>query len=305
MIQNPNNNLTVLPWYRQSENEFYTIDKNEFNSNKSYAYGTVYPLICPSNFILPFQIIRDSSLSTVITKVEIIDLNLSTVFDGFNFKDITSEMLDTGLEIKEFPDQGYNILIYAGIFPLPENLPQGQYYLKITMDDEFYYSELITFVADVKGFLKIEWKDFEDLVFDVGRIVYQDTPFKNILYLKTELGKPEYTFEEEGETRDGYFFPEKQISEKTYKFIALAPEYLCDVMRLIRMADYIMITDYLGKKYKCDTFLITPKWEVQGDLASIECEFQTNTVVKKIGKGFVITDGGGFNNDFNNDFNNN
>ena len=84
----------------------------------------------------------------------------------------------------------------------------------------------------------------------------------------------------------------------------MAPEFLCDVMRFIRMADYIHITDKYGRKYDCDMFLITPKWQTQGDLANVEIEFKTATVAKKIGRGY-ITPGtkGDFNNDFNNDFN--
>ena len=150
-----------------------------------------------------------------------------------------------------------------------------------------------------------QWWDVENLVFDAGQIVYQNPNFRNVLYLCTELGKPDYVFEEEGEERDGYFFPEKQISEKTYKCTILAPEYLCDVMRFIRMADYVVVTDKYGRKYNCDTFLITPKWQTQGNLASVEIEFQTDTVVKKIGRGYIISNKGDFNGDFNNDFNNN
>lgn len=73
-------------------------------------------------------------------------------------------------------------------------------------------------------------------------------------------------------------------------------------MRFIRMADYIHITDKYGREYDCDTFLITPKWQTQGDLASVEIEFETATVVKKIGRGIITTTKGDFNNDFNNDF---
>ena len=75
-------------------------------------------------------------------------------------------------------------------------------------------------------------------------------------------------------------------------------------MRFIRMADYIHITDKYGMEYDCDTFLITPKWQTQGDLASVEIEFKTNTVVKKIGRGYIISNKGDFNGDFNNDFDN-
>lgn len=177
----------------------------------------------------------------------------------------------------------------------------------MTLSDgvQTWYSEMFTVVQDVSGYLKIQWWNIENLVFDAGQIVYQNPNFRNVLYLCTELGKPDYVFEEEGEERDGYFFPEKQISEKTYKCTILAPEYLCDVMRFIRMADYVVVTDKYGRKYNCDTFLITPKWQTQGNLASVEIEFQTDTVVKKIGRGYIISNKGDFNGDFNNDFNNN
>jgi len=50
--------------------------------------------------------------------------------------------------------------------------------------------------------------------------------------------------------------------------------------------------------------LITPKWLDQGDLASVEAEFQCGTVIKKIGKGLIQPQQtAAFNNDFNNDFN--
>ena len=80
---------------------------------------------------------------------------------------------------------------------------------------------------------------------------------------------------------------EKQLSEKTYRFTVLAAEYVCDVMRFIRMADSIVITDKYGRTYNCDTFLMTPKWETQGNLASVEVEFQTNTVAKRIGRAYT------------------
>lgn len=285
MIQN--NNFSVLPWYT-------SID--EQNHRKSYAFGNVYPLFTPKNKLLPFQFMRstraDNITSVVLFKKE-----------GTQVATITQQMIETGLQIVRFPALGYDVVVYPGILPMITNLFPGQYYLRITDGVETWFSEIFTTVNDVSGYMKIEWSDAENMVFDAGQIVYKNPTFVNVLYLNTELGKPEYVFEEDGETRDGYFFPEKQISEKTYKCVALAPEYLCDVMRFIRMSDFVIVTDKYGRKYDCDTFLITPKWETQGDIASVEIEFQTATVVKKIGRGVTIQNNGDFNNDFNNDFN--
>lgn len=284
----PNNNFSVLPWYTSI---------NEQNHRKSYAYGQIYPLITPANYFLPFQIMR-ATRSDVVSSVK---LYYKT---GELVADITQYVNDTGLEIVKFPGKYYDVIVYPGILPMPLNQFDGIYYATLSDGQQTWYSEMFTVVQDVSPYLKIEWYDIENAVFDAGTIVYKDTKFKNVLYLNTELGKPEYKFEEDGETRDGYFFPEKQISEKTYNCTILAPEYLCDVMRFIRMSDYVFVTDRYGAKYQCDTFLITPKWQTQGDLASVEIEFDTQTVVKKIGRGFIIAQRGDFNNDFNNDYNN-
>ena len=285
MIQN--NNISVLPWYTSIEQQ---------NHRKSYAYGTIYPLFTPKRTLLPFQIMRNTS-SRDITRAQLYDKN------GVLFADITTALKETGLQIVPFASLGYDVIVYPSLLPFAIDTPDGIYYAYMTDGVNVWYSEMFTIVGDLSGYLKIEWYDVENFVFDAGQIVYQNPKFHNVLYLCTELGKPEYPFEEEGETRDGYFFPEKQISEKTYRCMALAPEYLCDVMRFIRMSDKVFVTDKYGRQYDCDTFLITPKWQTQGDLASVEIEFETASVAKKIGRGY-ITPGrkGDFNNDFNNDF---
>lgn len=287
MIQN--NNISVLPWYTSIEQQ---------NHRKSYAYGQIYPLFASADRLLPFQIIRNTRSNSV-TSVILYDKT------GKQIANITTYMRETGLQVVRFQSLGYDVILYPAILPMPLNQFDGIYYLRLSDGVQTWYSEMFTVVQNVSGYLKIQWWDIENFVFDAGQIVYKNPDFKNTLYLYTELGKPDYEFEEDGEERDGYFFPEKQISVKTFKCTILAPEFLCDVMRFIRMADYIHITDKYGREYDCDTFLITPKWQTQGDLASVEIEFKTNTVVKKIGRGYIINNNGDFNGDFNNDFDNN
>lgn len=206
------------------------------------------------------------------------------------------------IHIKALPD--YDCIVYGNQLPFVTGMDNGPYYAVLSDGVNTWYSEIFTVVNDIAPYLKIEWWDTEDFVMDSGTIVYKyagGTQFKNVLYLEADIAKPEYPFEEEGETRDGYFFPIKQISEKRYRFAFLASEYLLDVMRFIRMADYAQITKN-GQTYKLDTFLITPAWEDNGDVASVEAEFDTATVAKKIAHGVVVA-GGDFNKDFNKDFN--
>ena len=208
---------------------------------------------------------------------------------------------------KEFATLGYDVWVFPGQLPVINALQNGRYYIRMQIGYGqtiiTRVSEIFTVVNDIQPYLKITWWDEQDFTMDAGTIVYTNPSFKNVLYLKADLAKPEYQFEEEGENRDGYFFPTKQISEKRYRFAFFASEYLLDVMRFIRMADHAQI-EYHGQTYNLDTFLITPEWESNGDVAAVEAVFDTATVAKKIGLGYIKAQRGDFNDDFNNDYNN-
>jgi len=285
----PNNNLSVLPWYT-------SIDQQ--NARKWWVYNRVYPLFTPAGFILPFQMLIPHQQSVTFGNIYIHDANT-----GEQIENCKQKLLDSGLTYKQFATLGYDVIVYPGNFPAFTQMENGRYYLRLIVNSTTYYSEVFTVVNDISGYLKIEWWDIEDATMDAGTIVYTNPAFKNVLYLDADIAKPQYQFEEEGEKRDGYFYPIKQISEKVYRFSFLASEYLLDVMRFIRMADYAEITKN-GQTYSLDTFLITPEWEDNGDVASVDAEFETATVAKKIGLGYIKAQRGDFNADFNNDFNN-
>lgn len=285
----PNNNLSILPWYDSI---------NEQNARKWWVYGRVYPLFVQSGYIPMFQIILPYRPNQNFSACVLIDANTNT-----QIASIITNLRDTGLVTKHFMTLGYSVIVYPGQLPALTALDNGRYYMRATINGAFYYSEIFTVVNDIQPYLKITWWDVNDFTMDAGTIVYTNPAFKNVLYLQSDLAKPEYPFEEEGETRDGYFFPTKQISEKRYRFNFLASEYLLDVMRFIRMADFAEI-EYHGQRYSLDTFLITPEWEDNGDVAAVEAVFDTATVAKKIGLGYIKAQRGDFNDDFNNDFNN-
>ena len=285
----PNNNLSVLPFYTSLDQQ---------NARKWWMYGRVYPLFTPAGFFLPFQIMVPHDTTPALLSFLLYDANTDQLISV-----ITSSLTNTGLVTKQFASLGYDIVVYPGQLPALNALENGRYYIVASVRGISYYSDVFTVVNDIEPYLKITWWDVEDFTMDAGTIVYTNPAFKNVLYLQTDLAKPEYPFEEEGETRDGYFFPTKQISEKRYRFNFLASEYLLDVMRFIRMADFAEI-EYHGQRYSLDTFLITPEWEDNGDVAAVEAVFDTATVAKKIGLGYVKAQRGDFNDDFNNDYNN-
>ena len=278
----PNNNLSPFPWYD---------DISKQNHRRDYAFGNIFPLITQNNRLLPFQLRRDSRSASV---TSVILRNIA----GRQMYDITDAIKETGLTIRSF--DGYDLIIYPGNIPMAISMRNGYYYAEMSDGVETWYSEVFDVVGQLDDFMKIEWWDEEPLYYSGGHIEYSKGTYKNKVYLCTQVGKPDYDFEEEGEERDGYFFPEKQVSEKIYKFVFIAPEYLCDAMRIIRMSDHVEITSR-GETYVADSFLMTPSWQDQGDLAAVDVEFETDTVIKKIGIG--RNSGADFNNDFNNDFN--
>lgn len=281
---NRNSNLSPLPFYR-------TIEEQSFR--QSYAYGLVYPLFAPKNRFLPFQIVTTTFGTLANIKVEISN------FDGTVRHDITEAMRDAGLTLKTYGD--YKVISFPGLvdkniwkdygldfnkdFTLADfggeayRSGEGRAYFIVSMNGETWYSDVMTLVGDLSGLMKIEWYSYRDLTYDGGRIAYQDNVYSNIMYVMREIGMPTYEFSDDGQERNGRYYATKQISEKTYHFSFLATEPVCDALRIASLSDVVLITDQHGRQYQCDTFLSTPTWQGQGYLASVECEFQTDTMV--------------------------
>ena len=242
------------------------------------------------------------SFSEIVRPVETLKIYTKT---GELVGDYSGRINELGFAVKPFVADGYDVIVYAGQLPAFPQMENGQYYVELGDGVQTWYSEVFTVVNDISGYLKLEWWDIEDFRMDAGTIVYEQPAFKNVLYLCSDIAKPEYDFSEEIIERDGYTFPVKQVSEKRYRFSFLASEYLLDVLRFVRMADYARITKDGQTWFNLDTFLISPEWEDNGDVAVVDAEFTTATIAKKIGRGYVQpTNAGDYNNDFNNDFNN-
>lgn len=200
------------------------------------------------------------------------------------------ELIDSGSSF------GFDIITREGYDYLINNsvelsgYDEGQYYLRLTDGVNTWYTDVFTWVKNDKKLIRVVWWDDADFIMDAGEIIYDlggSVGYENRLYLKAEIAKPTYPFEEEVETRDGYMFPIKMISSKQYHFNFLAPEYLLDVLRLLRMADHIEIDTWkedgtILPTYRPDSILVTPEWENNGDLAAVAVEFQTDTIAKKI-----------------------
>ena len=274
---NINNNFTPLAWHQG------TI---ELQSNRAtYAFGHVVPLMASAVSLLPFQIIVESGA----VDVTACDVRLRTL-DG---TDAVGANLRDALALVKVEETDYDIVIYDG-HDMADALPIGQYYLTLTDGDSrvrTWYSDVMTLVADTSKMTKVTWWDVADLEFGAGMIKYHydregaTVQYRNWMYFLEELGMPEYTVEEEGESRDGLFYASKIISGKKYKMqVAQLSEAMCDALRFVHLSDFVEVEDGYGRVYNCDSVLVTPEWVNGGAVASAAFEITTDTFVKSVGK---------------------
>lgn len=280
------NNISPLPFYD---------DISFQNHRKDYAFGNVYPLVSLNNIIPPFQFI---TLGTSITSFSTIRL---FYFDNPNkYIDITNEMVETGFIGIQLGDS--EIWKYPGVFPINSIKYEGLYYIGMLANNGVWlYSDIFSlYNRATDDYLMIEYSNSYNFEVKHGIIDFSDG-FKFRCYLPTQIGKPEYVFEEESTERMGYSFIESQVSKKVYKFSFVAPEYLCDALRIIRLCDNKRIVSK-KQEYILTTFNMKPTWEDQGDLASVECSFETDTVIANLGGYKQTPKNKDFNYDFNSDF---
>lgn len=277
-------------------------DKAKQCHRRSFAYGNISPLIVRRGFFPCFQFVIPSEQygqGEPLTEAYVYDAATDTPVTG----DISENLTDTGFTISEV--NGYNVALYDGLLPVSFN-EEGLYYLELRGGTAWrYYSEVFCPKGNVNDCIEIEYWNRGGGNFYVknGIIAFPDN-FHFRLLLQTELGKPEYNFEEESSKRMGYSFIESQTSKKVYKFNVLAPEFICDAMRIIRLCSDKIIKTGLYE-HEALTFEMETDWQTQGDLASVSCEFEVDNVIANFG-GFVSPLlGGDFNGDYNNDFNTN
>lgn len=277
MILN-NNNLSPIPFYGSlAEQDF----------RKWYAYGGMYPHRVSSRNLVPFFFAVDAQ-GVSISKVSVFQVCCNEEVFGKGSL-IASEcgVIERG---------GCSTICFCAPI-INIGLEKGAYFMQfdlstnggpMTVFSDVFFVEPSTDLD--KFFVGIEWYDGADLELSDGGVIpyarFFGSLYRNQIFLDTTIGMPEYTFTEDGEERDGRFFPIKQISEKVYKFKAVVPEYLCDCMRLIRLSDVVIITDQLGRTYNVEHFEMDVKWLDGGHLAEIDCSFETDTVVKKVGKAY-------------------
>lgn len=262
----PNNNFFPLPWYK-------SVKYQDFR--KSYAYGNVFQLIAPDRSLLPFQIRRAHRPEATFTVRILYD-------DGTQYRNVSA---DVAADLHVVTGEDFDVIQYCndGGIGFFQRLAPGRYYAELSDGVETWFSEVFSVVDDLSRYIKLEYWSADNQEYNGGEIDYSNG-YRNVLYICSELGKPDYEFEEEAEARDGYPYIEKQVGKKIFRFECKAPEYLVDALRVVWLSDYVRMTAN-GQLYEVMHFLPDPNWQEDGHYAMVECEVEADTILKKIGVG--------------------
>ena len=168
----------------------------------------------------------------------------------------------------------------------------------------YYYSDRLYITDDIHNYILLEWYNDTNLSIDKRFIPYE-LGYRPSCYVDALLGKPEYNFEEDIIDRLGYRFVQTAISKKTYRCAFVAPEYLCDSLRIMRICNNKRVTRYdfpnYGEFIDPMTMGFDVTWDDQGHLALVDMSFDVDLVAANP-SGYIPLVHGDFNNDYDNSF---
>lgn len=288
------NYISSIPFYDS---------KADVNSKKDYAFGVTYKNIVyyknrETVKLPPFVVYTDLSSSSIVS------LGLTL----FNSKSNTAVQTFSNV-LMNVDDNGYCTILFNGLDIVISNLQLGEYFLQIYAFDNvhqyIFCSDYFYLTDDIHNYVLLKWKNSTNLHIN-NRIIPFELGFEPFCYVDSLIGKPNYEYEEEITKRLGYEFVEMQLSKKTYQFVFIAPEYLCDALRIMKVCDNKQIIRYdfqnYDRGYSVMNMGFEVSWEQPGDLAGVTITFDVDNVVSNT-SGYLPL-GGDFNNDYNSDFNN-
>jgi hypothetical protein len=243
---------------------------------KWYAFGKNYAIPASANTLIPFQFTDVNVGEVQPDSIEVVAVNQET-----------GEGIKTGAYVSrdDMPEHGSVLYVSPGKNSFREALPQGTYRAEFSIGTQFYISTPFCVIPGIETsskYLLIEYWNDEKIAYPGGFITTgANNDFRYQMYVPATICKPKYEFEEELTKRAGYKFLELQTSTKVYAFTFVAPEFICDAMRLIRLSDYIRIS-HDGEYYNALNFEFDVDWQEQLYLAAVDCQFETDSIIQKL-----------------------
>lgn len=249
--------------------------------------SSLFTLLCPKNSLLPFQIKRLRSPLNI-TSVKLVSVN--GLEDGSEME-IFSNIPVSELDVFSFTDE--DRVVYYGQEDLTNDLPLGDYYLKITDGSQTWYTE----VFRVLDFNRDEFLDNCVLTrleywstCDVGETFFRTTlqsakQFKYVFYLDIEPGKPEINYIEEGE-EDGLqnFHPDLLGVREDYVLQRPVPLFMLQAISHLTLFQFdtatINIYRHNGITDEVQGIRVESEWqEPNGDFANTDVFFYPDVTV--------------------------
>lgn len=243
---------------------------------KWYAFGKNYAIPASANTLIPFQFTDVNVGEVQPDSIEVVAVNQET-----------GEGIKTGVYVSrdDMPEHGSVLYVSPGKNSFREALPQGTYRAEFSIGTQVYISIPFCVIPGIETsskYLLIEYWNDEKIAYPGGFITTgANNDFRYQMYVPATICKPKYEFEEELTKRAGYKFLELQTSTKVYAFTFVAPEFICDAMRLIRLSDYIRIS-HDGEYYNALNFEFDVDWQEQLYLAAVDCQFETDSIIQKL-----------------------
>ena len=276
MIVPINNNFSPLPFYEVSGLE---LDNKYLLSNRPYSYGAVYDLPISEGWLMPFQFDVDFE-STEVVAAYVIPLDANT---GIPIN---------GVMVTPSSDGSYSKVMFYGA--QIQNLPIGRMYIELELSDDnegrnrVVMSDIFNNIFSAnnnlkqvpEGYVRLTYGNDHELKRTGGEITFGKFSFE--VLVKSTIGKPQYAYEEKASERLGYRYIESQVSKKSYQMCFMAPEYLCDALRLMPMCNVRSIVDELYPYNNISDVELEVSWQEQGDLAAVTLTFNTDTVVSNL-----------------------
>lgn len=256
--------------------------------NKWYEYDHYQPVHCPLNQLPPFQHPLTAESSAVFS-FQIVNVEDNQFFEIRNDLTLAGMRQERYLATEVYPE--HQKLIYPAISKFPGTFKSGLYYAIMKTNSETWYSEhfvMNDFVGE-DDFIYLEWLHARNykLYPQVGHFIDYSKGYKNFLYIKSDIGKPEWFYEEEEDNRDGDLLPIHQVKFKMCGFQIIVSEYFLDILAEIPLHDCVVIK-HQGHTYQVDKFIMNqPSWFPQGAKASVRLQFRYNTTTIVSGRGVV------------------
>jgi hypothetical protein len=290
-----NNGISTFVWRTGSE---------ELDKDKSYI-NSPYPYYYPINVIPRFQYRRANDVvnANPNNADPITSFKLIRCFDKVEVELIDTMTAQHGLYTREYV--GYDLIINPSftelVFDQNYQAKEGMHYCLMSDGTNTWRSEFFVWKFNLDRFIKVSYWHDEAFELPNSHVRYAP-PYKNVIYLDAELGKPDYPANEKVKQRGGYYFPEYQESSKEFRFTIPATEYMLDGMSRIWQHRFIKIESKGRVHYPTRLTMSSPRWEDQGDIAGVDFAFQTDTVSLVVGTGKVATEADFNVDDYNEDF---